>query len=71
MAGLGLGIALPLHHLLKKSEAKAAALAACTPSVIDKPYDVKTRKEVDILFVIDNSPSRSPKCPSREPAIKL
>lgn len=41
--------------------AKNAAIQKCFGTIGDMPFDARLKKDVDILFVIDNSPSMSPK----------
>jgi hypothetical protein len=38
-----------------------AALQSCFGSVTDNPVNTRSKRDVDILFVIDNSPSMTPK----------
>jgi hypothetical protein len=40
---------------------RLAALNACNAGVVTKPLPFSLKKDVDILFLIDNSPSMSPK----------
>jgi hypothetical protein len=42
-------------------EEKAAAVRACLGQIGDQIVDARLRKDVDILFIIDNSPSMTPK----------
>lgn len=42
-------------------EQKQAAINSCNPGILQETVDFRTRKEVDILFAIDNSTSMSPK----------
>src|SRR5690349_13638432 len=43
------------------NEEKAAAVRACLGQIGDQIVDARLRKDVDILFIIDNSPSMTPK----------
>ncbi|MCS6914378.1 MAG: hypothetical protein RMK29_06375 [Myxococcales bacterium] len=42
-------------------EQRAADLKACFSQLVDTPFNTSLQKDVDILFLIDNSPSMTPK----------
>jgi hypothetical protein len=54
------GNSCPIPDNASETE-RAAALARCQGSITDHYWPQAARKDVDILFVIDNSPSMSPK----------